>query len=282
MIVKVAYGPGRTLALRLVVTCALALSAALAPPLYCADDDMVFIPEGEFLMGSADEQIEKLKEVYGKHRLYGAYPFDWEKPQRHIVLKAFYIDKYEVSNRRYAKYVKATNAKPPLNWVNRVPQPYYADHPVLFISQEEAKAFAKWAGKRLPTEAEWEKAARGVKGGVYPWGDEFDPYMAATADSDLKLIIGALNAANHANRIGLSPGDVSPFGVHDMAGNVREWTSSSDKKDPTMKVVKGASWVDLSLLARSAHREFVYKDFRSHIIGFRLVKDAKAGKTNKR
>jgi len=282
MIVKVAYGPGRTFALRLIVTCVVALSAALAPPLYCADDDMVFIPEGEFLMGSADEQIEKLKEVYGKHRLYGAYPFDWEKPQRHIVLKAFYIDKYEVSNRRYAEYVDATGAKPPFNWVSGAYQSGQKDLPVLYVSQEEAKAFAKWAGKRLPTEAEWEKAARGVEGGVYPWGDEFDPYMAATADSDLNLIMGALCGANNANKIGGAPGDISPFGVHDMAGNVREWTSSSDKKDPTMKVVKGASWVDLSLMARSAHREFVYKDFRSHIIGFRLVKDVKAGKTKKR
>jgi len=275
MIVKIAHTMGRALALRLVAPCVALLSIVLAPPVFCADDEMVLIPEGEFLMGSTDRQIEKLKKVYGKHRLYGAYPFDWEKPQRRVTLKAFYIDKYEVTNRRYAMYVKATNAKPPLNWFNGVSQPCYRDHPVLYISQQEAQAFAKWAGKRLPTEEEWEKAARGVKGGVYPWGDEFDPYMAATADSDLMLIKGALCGATHANRIGVAQGDVSPFGVHDMAGNVREWTSSADKQDPTMKVVKGASWVDLNLMARPAHREFVYKDFRSHIIGFRLVKDIK-------
>ncbi len=262
-----AFGFGRGLA------CAALLSIVMSSLAYSAHEGMVLIPGGEFLMGSSDEEIEKLKKVYGKHRLYHSYPFNWEKPKRRVALKAFYIDKYEVSNRQYAEYVKAADVEPPLNWVNDSYEPGRKDYPVLYVSQEEAKAFAKWAGKRLPTEEEWKKAARGVDGGIFPWGDEFDPYKSATADSDLKLIIGALCSANSANRIGVAPGDVSPFGVHDVAGNVREWTSSEDPKDPAMIVVKGASWVDLSLMARSAHREFVFKDYRSHIIGFRLVKD---------
>ena len=236
-------------------------------------DGMLFIPSGEFLMGSSPEEILIVKEEYGKRELYKNYPFEEELPKRKVYVASFYIDRHEVTNKEYARFIKATGFKPPQNWIDGMYGGGKGDFPVLFVSQIDAMEYARWAGKRLPTEQEWEKAARGSFGLVFPWGNKFDPYKAATADSDLRLILGALCAVNSANRVELAPGDVSPFGARDMAGNVREWTATTDPDSSSRAVVKGASWVDLSITARAAHREYVPKDSISHIIGFRCVKD---------
>jgi len=238
-----------------------------------APDNMTLIPAGEFLMGSSDKEIEDVVKVFGKIDLYKTYPFDAEKPKRKLWLKAYYIDKHEVTNAEYAKFVEATGYRKPVHWEKTGYEKNQANIPVSFVTYRDAEAYAKWAGKRLPTEAEWEKAARGDKGLVFPWGNSFDPYMAATADSDLKFLFGPLCNANTANIVEMAEGDKSPYGVRDMAGNLREWTASSDKKDPAMMIVKGASWLDRYINARVAHREFVHRDFKSHIIGFRCVKD---------
>lgn len=238
-------------------------------------EGMTLIPAGKFLMGSSKDEVLQVKKTFGKRELYKKYRFTGETPKQSIFIESFYIDTYEVTNREYERYVKSTGAKPPPNWSGRKYEPGHEDFPVLYVSQKEAAAYAKWMGKRLPTEREWEKAARGKDGLVFPWGNAFDPYKAATADSDLTFISNGLCKAGMANKRGVAPGDVSPFGVHDMGGNVREWTATTDAEDPTKAVVKGASWVDLHINARAAHRELVDKNSRSHIIGFRCVKDAK-------
>jgi len=239
-----------------------------------APEGMALVPEGDFWMGTEQDQAEKLKAQYSTHRLYKGYNFGWETPRRKIHLKSFYIDKTEVTNRDYARFVKATGAKPPITWNNGKYGPGLEDFPALYVTQADAEAYARWAGKRLPTEEEWEKAARGPNGQIYPWGNEFSDDKAATADSDMRIMGHALCNASSGNMTGHAPGDKSPYGAMDMGGNVREWTSSFDPENPSMKVVKGGSWLDLNLLARGAHREFVYKYFKSHIIGFRCAKDA--------
>ena len=237
-------------------------------------EEMILIPAGKFLMGSSDEEVKELKDTFGKRELYGDYPFDAEMPKRKVFVKSFRIDRHEVTNKKYAQFIKETGHKPPRHWQGGMYNSGKGDYPVLYVSQEDAAAFAKWAGKRLPTEEEWEKAARGANGRIFPWGNEFDPYKTVTADSDLRLILGALCVTNSANKVEMASGDFSPYGVRDMAGNVREWTSTAAPGTPSMVIVKGASWVDLSINARAAHREYIPKNSVSHIIGFRCVKNA--------
>ena len=235
--------------------------------------DMVLVPEGEFVKGSTDDEVSKLKKMYGEREIYKLYPFDKEAPTKKVFLKSFYIDRHEVTNREYEKFVKEANYPPPLNWEEGTFASGKGDFPVLYVSRTDAMKYAKWAGKRLPTEDEWEKASRGTDGRVYPWGNTFDPYKSVTAESDLKFLLGALCEFGTANKIELAPGDVSPFGVHDMAGNVREWTVTLEMADSEKAVVKGGSWLDLSVNARAAHREVIPGDSVSHIIGFRCAKD---------
>ncbi len=260
---------------RSVLTFSFAVFLAFTTPVLAGNDvdGMVLVPEGEFLMGSTPEQVKKLKAVFGKRDFYKDYSFDNEAPQKKVWLKALYIDRSEVTNAEYARFIKATGHTPPRSWVNGKYANGKGNHPVLYVSQKDARAYAKWCGKRLPTAIEWEKAARGANGLVFPWGNEFDPYKAATAESDIKLIFGALCSINSANMVGMAEGDVSPYGVHDMAGNVREWTSTYSPEDKTKVAVKGGSWLDLHVNARAAHTEYVMADGVSHIIGFRCVKD---------
>jgi formylglycine-generating enzyme required for sulfatase activity len=239
-----------------------------------ANAPMIKIPAGEFLMGSSADDVKHVKEQYGKRDLYKSHPFDEEAPKRKVFVKAFLIDTYEVTNKEYAGFVHATGHAAPKSWPGGYMDNAKESHPVTFVTYEDADAYAKWAGKRLPTAEEWEKAARGPDGRVYPWGDAFDPYKAATADSDLHALNDGQCAVGSTVKVMAAVGDVSPYGVRDMAGNVREWTATASPGDPKMGMLKGASWVDLSVNARAAHKEYVPKVSYSHIIGFRCVKDA--------
>jgi formylglycine-generating enzyme required for sulfatase activity len=159
--------------------------------------EMVLVHSGEFWMGSeaSDRDVP-----------------DNENPRRRVHLDAFYIDKYEVTNALYARFREATGHPAPLSWGSRKS----GDHPVVGITWYDAEAYCKWAGKRLPTEAEWEKAARGPDGRRYPWGDSWD---STRANRGRPVAIGSF------------PGGVSPFGAHDVIGSVGEW--ASDWYDPT-------------------------------------------------
>src|SRR5262245_49877551 len=123
-------------------------------------DEMVLVPAGEFIMGS-DKKIDRLA-------------YRGETPQRRVYLDAFEIGKYEVTALQYLKFVLATGRPPQLDWRYDGGnfQPAMVNHPIMHISWYDADAFCKWEGKRLPTEAEWEKAARGTDGRIYPWGHE--------------------------------------------------------------------------------------------------------------
>jgi formylglycine-generating enzyme required for sulfatase activity len=258
----------------------IAVSVAVSPAalaeqgrLQSMESEMILIPGGEFLMGSSEDEVREYKKKFGKREMYSRYRFEDEAPKRKVFVKSFQIDRHEVTNREYLRFVMATGHHPPPNWQGGMYVGGKDEFPVLFVSYDDAVAYARWAGKRLPTAMEWEKASRGTDGRVFPWGNSFDPYKASTADSDLASILGALCSVNSANRVEIAPGDVSPYGVHDMGGNVREWTSSSPEGNPSLKILKGASWVDLHVNARAAHVEYVPYNALSHIIGFRCVKD---------
>jgi len=236
-------------------------------------ESMVYIPEGEFLMGSNDDELMEIKKVYGKRGGIEGYLFEKEKPKRRVFVKSFYIDKYEVTNAQYKKFIIATGHPAPSGWDNFKYPPGKANNPVLYVSWYDAKAYAKWAGKRLPTEEEWEKAARGTDGRIFPWGNKYDPALTSTAESIMENIEEGICNVTTGISVGTAKGDVSPYGVHDMGGNVREWTDSWFIAEKGEKVVKGGSWVDLSPKARSASRDGVNPKGVSHIIGFRCVRD---------
>ena len=204
-------------------------------------------------------------------------------------LDAFWIDCYEVTNRMYKKFIEATGHRPPYlntdwarpyNWKDTNYPSGKADFPVVLVSWEDAVSYATWAGKRLPTEAEWEKAARGglVKK-RYPWGDRVNAHYANYFTSITKK--------NQMKPVGTFP--PNSFGIYDIAGNVWEWCSdwygktyyrSSPKKNPQgpesgfYRVYRGGAWISREEQLRCAERARNVPVHQSHIIGFRCAKSA--------
>lgn len=158
--------------------------------------EMLLIPAGNFWMGSEE--------------------FGPEQPLHQVYLSDYYIDKFPVTNLDYKKYMLETRAMPPRHWKGFEIPPGLENHSVHRITWYEACAYAEWAGKRLPTEAEWEKAARGTDARRWPWGNEFNEDNCLVWDSG--LFIDTLPVDSH-------PGGVSPYGVYEMVGNVEEWTA---------------------------------------------------------
>lgn len=166
---------------------------------------MVLVPAGEFHMGSLED--DRFAEAN-------------EKPQRVIYLADFYIDKLEVTNIEYKRFTDATGYPTPEKWRDGQ-YPEGADfYPVQAVSWWEANAYARWVGKRLPTEAEWEKAARGTDARRFPWGDEYDAELA-NSEKDYAPAASYFEGA-------------SPYGALNMAGNVAEWTASAYESYPTI------------------------------------------------
>ena len=171
---------------------------------------MVHIPAGEFVMGSDEVDKEALGKEFGlrKGRFY-----EDESPKRKVFLEGFYMDRYEVTNRQYKEFVSAAGYHPPVVWENGNYPEGRGGHPVTDVTWYDANAYCVWAGKRLPTEEEWEKAARGPDGNIYPWGNEFDAKKANIESGDTAPV-------------GSYKDDKSYYGVYDMAGNVMEWADS--------------------------------------------------------
>ncbi len=238
-------------------------------------EGMVYIPPGEFIMGSEEVDTEGLGKEFGlrKERYY-----EDETPMRRVFLEGYYIDTYEVTNAQYKKYLDETGYTPPPTWENGTFPDGEADHPVTYVTWYEAHAYCKWAGKRLPTEAEWEKAARGPDGNIYPWGNEYDEKKANLNTGEVKPV-------------GSYPTDRSPYGVYDMAGNVMEWVedwyepypgNTSKNKDfgRKYKVLRGGlggmsgHYIMNKIFARGANRNYYLPDGAGDDGGFRCARSA--------
>jgi formylglycine-generating enzyme required for sulfatase activity len=225
------------------------------------DNEWIIIPGGEFIMGTSPEEAERLARQYRHHPSW----LSGEQPRRMVYVPSFAIQKYPVTNREYAEFCRATGYAPPLHWRGSTPLAELLDHPVTFVSQEDAEAYARWLGARLPTETEWEKAARGTDGRLYPWGNRFD---ADACCWNRQPRNGMPNTAP----VGSFPKGASPYGVVDMAGNVAEWCA--DRLNPAVGVLKGGCWLTQSPLnLRVASRTMSgWRTNRGDMYGFRCAK----------
>jgi formylglycine-generating enzyme len=229
---------------------------------------MIFVPAGDYLRGRShklpDDGLKWVPDLMKD-----------DQPVRRIYIDAFYLDEHEVTNEQYAAFVRSAHHRAPYNW----PQGKYPEgkskFPVVDVSWDDATAYAKWTRKRLPTEAEWERAARGLlEGAKYPWGD------AAPTKADARFNVPD------------GPGEVAKskpnyFGAYDMAGNVWEWCSDWYDKDYYAKapeknpqgpdggmyrVLRGGSWADIPKYLTCANRSWARAGERSPNIGFRCVR----------
>jgi formylglycine-generating enzyme required for sulfatase activity len=194
-----------------------------------------------------------------------AGPFLMDEPLQTVEVPEFKIAKYPVTNAEYYDFVEATGQRRPEHWLQngRFP-PELERHPVVFVSWEEATAYAQWVGGRLPTEAEWEKAARGTDGRLYPWGNEFVADYCNTSES----------GADGSQPVDAHPGGASPYGVIGMAGNVWEWTATNYEDDELWRVLKGGAWDYKGLKdTRCAYRVYFRPTFRNGAVGFRCCWD---------
>lgn len=248
-----------------------------------AHDDMVKIPAGTFLMGS-DKKVDR-----------NAYLPEF--PQRKVYLDAYEIDKFEVTTVQFLKFVLATNRPPLIDWQYDGGnfQETMASHPVMHVSWFDADAYCTWAGKRLPTSAEWEKAARGEDGRIYPWGNE--PAGLSRANFGRTGLSGPVR--DRPERLLLYPpiisvdkyeNAVSPYGVYQMSGNVAEWTAdwydpNYYKKAPdrnpkgpdkgTQRAFRGGGWIDSTPSVRPAQRNGTEPNTKMNWLGFRCARDMK-------
>ena len=271
--------------------------------------ELVYVPAGEFLMGSPDGEGE-----------------DDEHPQHTVYLDAFWIDETEVTNAMFAAFVQATDYKTDAEkggcgWVYQPDEDAWecingadwqhprglksnldglSEHPVVQVSWNDASAYCQWAGRRLPTEAEWEKAARGpstgsgqaTDGRTYPWGNAWDVNSTRRlnfadkhtdfdwSDKDVD------DGYQYTAPVGSYPVGASPYGALDMAGNVWEWVadwyaadyySHSPDRNPTgpasgeCRMLRGGSWHNGQFNVRSANRDLGAPDYRYNFIGFRCA-----------
>jgi len=222
---------------------------------------MALVPAGEFMMGSNQGE-------------------DDERPARQVYLDAFSMDKFEVTVGMYAMFLKATGIDAPPDW-QVMNQPAHQKRPVVEVDWSDANTYCRWAGKRLPTEAEWEKAARGTDGRLYPWGNDPPDRLRGNYgkekwnDHQALVPVGSLHDGQ------------SPYGIYDMAGNVWEWTSdwydkNAYKNSPVRnpkgaasgeyKVLRGGSWGGLPQALRSADRLYDGPTDRYYGFGFRCAK----------
>jgi formylglycine-generating enzyme required for sulfatase activity len=231
-----------------------------APARQPFEPEMVLIPAGEFLMGS-DPSVDQ-------------DALDDEQPQHTLSLPDYYLAKTPVTNAQYAAFEQATYGQPN-HWEGG-----QEDHPVVYVSWDDAVAYCRWLSEvtgrpyRLPSEAEWEKGARGTDGRIWPWGNQWDAKRCNTGESD----------KGDTTPVGAYPQGASPYGLLDMAGNVCEWTRSfyrSYPYDPDdgredleavgARVLRGGSWHLDRDVARCVGRGWHDPDYSDDFIGFRLV-----------
>ncbi|MEW5958620.1 MAG: SUMF1/EgtB/PvdO family nonheme iron enzyme [Chloroflexota bacterium] len=242
-----------------------------APTRHPFEPELILIPAGDFLMGS-DPKKDKQAD-------------DDEQPQHRLFLPIYSIAKTPVTNAQFAAFVQATNYQPPSLWESRQPPADTQDHPVVRVSWHDAVAYCRWLAEvtakpyRLPTEAEWEKAARGPDGRIYPWGNEWDKNRCNTQEG----------GKGRTTPVGFYPNGASPYGVLDMAGNVWEWCATKWKKKAypydieedewtadylagtDNRVQRGGTWFNIRRLARCAGRLGYNPELRGTDEGFRVA-----------
>ena len=225
-------------------------------------EEMVEIPAGPFIRGT------------------GSGGFD-EQPERTIYLDAFAIDRYEVTNHQYQQFIAATGHRksgPPSRYAKSIGRMRGVNQPVVYVSWDDASEYCKWKGKRLPTEAEWEKAMRGTDGRLWPWGNQERSNGANWARVQDGYEVSA--------PVGTFSSDRSPFGVMDGAGNVMEWVSDwygetyyreAPERNPpspeygTYRVLRGGGYTTTGADIRVTSRSKMMQDFRDETIGFRCA-----------
>ena len=272
------------------IICILLFSVGIHFSASAQETELISIPAGTFTMGSKTRAAD-------------------ERPMHKVYLDAYYIGKYEVTNAEYYEFWKLqpesespekTRQHTPENfthlphigdWPARAEQ--FPNYPVVGVSWHDAAAYAAWKGMRLPTEAEWEKAARGYTNRIWPWGSAMEPHANTAATDD--------GYENRIAPVGSFPKGKSYYGAMDMAGNVWEWTADwySDvyywqssqaaakrpKKNPTgpavgsWRVLRGGSWIDTITRCSNTFRFYLYPSLKTSFVGFRLAKSAE--KTSK-
>ncbi|GJL79599.1 MAG: hypothetical protein NPINA01_25880 [Nitrospinaceae bacterium] len=256
---------------------------------------MVKIEAGTFKRGSTFEETKDYLEMCREwDKACQLWWFQDEFPDKRITLDSYWIDMFEVSNAQYLKFVKATGHRPALDdscltkkcwkgnlWKGASFPQNIRNQPVTQVNWYDADAYCRWRGKRLPSEAEWEKAARGPQGNVYPWGSA-SPKGRATFQRKWRGVFTMTD-------VGSYPQGASFYGVFDMAGNAWEWVDDwyhfkyyslgrkSNPRGPAngeFKVVRGGSWVNYPNSLRSAFRRWSRPEVRFNDTGFRCAKDA--------
>ena len=217
---------------------------------------MIAIPAGEFTMGSDVED---------------------ERPPHVVSVGAFEIDKFEVTNQEFERFVWETGYVTDAEKAGDTSWRFYAKdkpkHPAVKVSWNDARAYCEWLGKRLPTEAEWEKAARGTDARVYPWGNQWDVARANAKGAGYR----------GTTAVGSFPDGASPYGVMDMAGNVAEWTSDWFKAYPggdfyspyfgeKYRVIRGGGWFSDQKLVRTTERSCSGVELANDDVGFRCAR----------
>lgn len=245
---------------------------------------MVWVPAGEFLMGSSELQVQSMLKEFPEAK---AEWFTDELPQHTVLLDGYWIYKYEVTVKQYRRFCQETKRSMP-------ELPPWCDkdtYPMVNVSWDDASDYALWAGVRLPTEAEWEKAARGTDGREYPWGNSWESTKCNNY-TDRSVASGGAQT-KHASLVGSYPTGVSPYGAEDMAGNVWEWCQDwyvpnyylhspaknpPGPKDGETRVLRGGSWGSSSKSTRTTARHADSPDATYHDCGgFRCVMSAKEG-----
>jgi formylglycine-generating enzyme required for sulfatase activity len=229
---------------------------------------MVLVPAGEFMMGSREDDKGARND---------------ERPAHPVYLEDFSIDQYEVTTSRYATFFQKTKRTPPEHWSEQILKEH-GRKPVVGVDWDDAQAYCAWMGKRLPTEAEWEKSARGTDRRIYPWGNTEPSQTLANFNHccDFKNY-GALTDVGSFDR------GKSPYGVYDMAGNVLEWVADwydenyygmrpdRNPKGPSSgqyRVLRGGTWFNAPVDVRSANRYWLPPSLRNDSLGFRCAQDS--------
>ena len=205
-----------------------------------AVEGMALVPEGEFLMGGSGSNA---------------------KTKQRQKLGSFYMDLEEVSNGDYAKFIQARKYRAPVGWKGKTPRGGSENLPVVGVSWEDARRYCKFAGKRLPTEKEWEKAARGTNGQPFPWpGEKFNPGITITREA----------GANSSVTVNQTTQDISPYGIRFLGGNVREWVE--DSYPGGKRVIRGGSWATNFKSTYTYSRSFSNPNLAWQDVGFRCAK----------